>query len=529
MLKDVEAVTPYSTATPYAAGYPVWIPDEDIERIQAYNTYEWMYWSNDEAFELVRKPSDGRPIYLPTPRTLVDTTSHFLLKGLQITLGKENIEFKKILDDFLKREAFYSRFNTAKKAGVCRGDWIFHITADPLKDEGLRVSLNSVDPGSYFPVYDDDDLDKVIGVRLVEQIQHPDDPNKTLVKVLEYGYEEDDSGINRVWSVENLWETEGWNNPDRAVLVRSIIPLDFLDPRITQIPVYHFKSNAWDGQPFGSSELKGFERVFEAINQSMSDEDLALALTGLGVYATDAGRPMDDQGNERDWEVYPGVVLEVPGATMFKRVEGISTVTPVLDHIGAMKQSVYDASGTTEIALGHIDTQVAESSIALAIKFLPMQAKIDDRDQLGVDVLTQMFYDLKFWFLVYEGWDYLEVDIIPKLGEKLPLNRTKRVEELNNMLDRKVISRAYFRGEMEKLGYKFPPGLEEEILAEEVAIKEAMMTLAPAADPTATEQIGPGGRKVGAGDTLETQDKNKSNNKAAVNESKGTEVDPNKR
>lgn len=520
-LDNVDGVTPYSTITPYATGFPEWVAEEDAERIAAYNQYEWMYWSNEEAFQLARRPSDGAPIYLPTPRTIVDSTAHFLLKGLNISVKgeAEGGEFSTLLEAFLKRERFYSRFNTAKRAGVCRGDWVFHITGDPDELEGSRISLTAVDPASYFPVFDPDDLDVRIGVRLVELIADEEDETKTLVKVLEYGYQDD-----RVWREENLWEMEGWNNPEEAELVRTIHPLEFLDPRITQIPVYHFKNIEWGNEPFGASELRGLERVFEAINQAASDEDLALALSGLGVYATDAGRPVNENGDEVDWEVYPGVVLEVPGATMFKRVEGVSSVTPIQDHVGMLKDAAYDAAGTTDVALGNIDTNVAESGIALAIKFLPMAAKIEDRDQLGVDILTQMFYDLKFWFLVYEGWNYIDREILIELGEKLPINKSKVVEELNNMYDRNVISAAHYRREMTKLGYEFPENIQDEILEEKRLLTEAQ-AIQPQSAPENEQLPGPGGRKEGQGDTLPDEQQNRSNNSGRVNESDGTEVD----
>lgn len=530
-LDDVSVVTPYSTITPYATGFPDWIGEEDQERIQSYTQYDLMYWNNEEAFQLVRRPDDGAPIYLPTPRTIVNTTAHFLLKGLKVTVddSETNAEFAQIMKDFLKREKFYSRFNVAKKAGVCRGDWVFHITGDPADAEGARVSLTSVDPASYFPIYSDDDPDVRIGVRLVEQLIDPEDDTKTLVKILEYGYELDEEGkINegRVWRQEDLWEMEGWNNPEKAKKLKTILPLDWLPTPITQIPVYHFKNGEWDGEPFGSSELRGYERVFEAINQSASDEDLALALTGLGVYATDAGRPVDEAGREKDWEVYPGVVLEVPGATMFKRVEGISTVTPVQDHLEMLKDSIYESSGVSDIALGQIDSQIAESGIALAIKFLPMQSKIEDRDLAGLDVLNQMFYDLKFWFMAYERWNYLETEIILELGDKLPINRAKRIEELNNMMDRKVISRAHFRREMVKLGYEFPDNIGMEILEEELLLAEvAAAGVAPSEEEDEDLNPGPGGRQEGAGDTLPGEQQSDSNNTSRVNESKGTEID----
>lgn len=518
---DTQTVTPYSTITPYATAWPDWIPEEDQERVAAYTAYENMYWSNEEAFQLVRKPSDGTPIYLPTPKTVVNTTAHFLMKGLKVGLRDESAhpEFAQILSDFLKREKFYSRFNIAKLAGVVRGDWIFHLTADPEKPEGRRISLTTVDPASYFPVYDEDDLYKRVGVRLVEQTEHPEDPNKTLVNILEYGIED-----GRVWREQNLWEMEGWNNPEVAEHYRTILPLAYLPEEITAIPVYHFLNAEWDGHPFGTSELKGLERVFEAINQSASDEDLALALSGLGVYATDAGRPVDESGNEVDWEVYPGVVLEVPGATMFKRVEGITSVTPIQDHLKMLQDSIYESSGTTDIALGRIDSGVAESGIALAIKFLPMEAKIEYRDQAGVDVLTQLFYDLKSFFYVYEQWNYLDVEILIELGQKLPVNRAKLIEELNNMLDRKVISRAHYRREMAKLGFEFPEDIGEEILREELLLAEiSQLSVRPDEEDLLP---GAGGRKEGSGDTLPARERNRSNNLNRVNESDGTEINP---
>jgi hypothetical protein len=37
------------------------------------------------------------------------------------------------------------------------------------------------------------------------------------------------------------------------------------------------------------------------VNQSISDEELTLALDGIGVYATTSGPPLDSDGNATDW------------------------------------------------------------------------------------------------------------------------------------------------------------------------------------------------------------------------------------
>ena len=530
----VEAdITPYSTIEKFMGGVPSWAPtDQDNERLAAYTTYEAMYWSIDQAFELIRRNDDGKAVYVPRPKTIVDTTAHYLLKGMKVTIAdpSKNAEMQQFLTDFLARERFYSRFEVAKLSGVVRGDWIFHMTADPLKEEGKRISLNSIDPACYFPEFDSDDLEVRTGVKLVEQSEHPDDPSKTVVKVLRYWFEYGPDGKKvspLVWREENLWEMEGWDNPKKAKKVKTILPAATLPTDITAIPVYHFKNAEWEGYPFGNSELKGYERLFRAIDQAISDTEISLALVGLGVYATDAGRPRDSQGREVDWVVSPGTVWEMPGATMVKRLEGITSVTPVLDHVEYLEGALYEASGTSDVATGKVDVQTAESGIALALRFMPTLAKIEYRDTAGVEILTQMWYDWKFWVKAYESRDFTATEIIITLGEKLPLNRDKFIAELNNMRDRKIISRQFYRDMMKlHLGYNFPDNIEQQIIEEEVALARAMMELqqqfTPDEDPEEFE--GPGGRKQGEGDTRERRDRNRSNNRNRTNESSGTEV-----
>src|SRR5690606_10736573 len=137
-------------------------------------------------------------------------------------------------------------------------------------------------------------------------------------------------------------------------------------------------------------------------------------------------------------------------------------------------------------------------------------AKIETRDQEGIDKLTQLFYDWKTWYEVFEQ-QTLDGDIIPVIGDKLPTDRVARVNELNNMLDRKVISTKFYRSEMEKLGYKFPSNIEEEIEADIKRTAPAPKETSEEEDETSTSE-----------DTLE--DENLSNNANRPNESSGTEA-----
>ena len=518
-----EVFTQWTTVEPYVDTFETWIAEEDRLRIAAYQKYEQMYWNAESSFELLRRESDGASVLIPKPMTVVDTTAYYLLKDLKITSVNEELtgEFGLFLEAFLKREAFYSRFNTAKHDGIMRGDWLFHLTADPNKPEGSRISLTSLDPAVYFPEYDPDDMETLVGCQLVQQWPHPDDPDKVVVRVLHYtqpGKLDLNSGDLTVYREEALWEIEDWFDPEKQVKVKQILPYEALPSDITAIPVYHFKNRESDGYPFGNSELRGLERVFQAINQAISDEEIALALSGLGVYVTDAGRPVNEEtGQETDWVAFPGAVWEMPGATLAKRLDGVASVTPVQDHLNYLGKAINEGSGTSDVALGNIDANTAESGVALAIKFIPTLAKIEDRDKTGLAILEQMFYDWKFWVKAYESKDFTAQEILITLGDKLPINRAKVIEELNNMYDREVISAQFYRDELKRrLGYDFPEDIQKQILEEKKALAE--IALIGKQDPSGDDEA----RDTS---TLPPDQLNRSNNRNRVNESDGTEID----
>lgn len=519
--------SPYSSVKPFLGDPPIWYPEEARDRVASYVKYDELYW-NDETQFMIRILDGEEPIYIPNARIIVDTTSHYLLKGLQIAI--EDPEKHSALNDalsaFLKREKFYSRFHIAKHSGVARGDFAMHMTADPSKPKGARISLNSVDPARIIPVYDEDDMDKLLRVHLVDIYIDPKDPTKKRVRKLTYEYVEVD-GKKRVGREEAIYELEPKWWGEKPKLYQQILAPELLDPRITTIPIYWFKNIDWQGQEFGSSELRGFERLLQGVSQAATDQEVSLALEGLGVYATDGGRPLDEAGNETDWEVSPGKVMEVPSGAYFRRVEGLSTLKPSMDHIEYAEKKMFAAAGLTDVALGMIDVVTAQSGIALAIKFSPTLAKIEERDQAGIEGLTQLFFDWKFWMQVYEGVT-LDGDIEPAIGAKLPTNRTETLNELNNMLDRKVISAQYYREKMQELGYEFPDDIADQIQSEaEDAAKAAALAAPPELQQNAVDAAtgkkapppGPGGDP-----TKKSTPPNQSNNRNRPNESSGTEA-----
>jgi hypothetical protein len=537
---DPGIFTPYSTVRPLIGQDqdPVlWAPEIDRERIQAYQKYEEIYWSHNNAFKLVQRGSEeDYPIYVPNPRTIVDTTSYFFLKGMNILLQKSEEDktaspAQQQLNAFLDRERFYSKFHEAKHSGVTRGDYVLHMTGDDRKAEGTRVSVNSIDPAMFFPEFDTDNLERCLAVNLIEQVVDPLDTTRVRVRWLRYSYGSLEfpndphlafSDPDRVvLSQEAIWEVDGWWKGEEKKRVQVIRPIQPLPSPIRTIPVYHFKNIPWQGQPFGSSELRGYELVQAGINQGIGDEGLALALEGLGVYATDSGPPVDKDGNEATWSISPARVLELSQGADFKRVQGVSSVKPWQDHISFLVDSLYEATGT--FRGGQIDAQVAQSGIALAIKFLPTQAKLEERDEHGVAVLKQWTFDWRDWQKAYEEKDPGESEIAIHLDDKLPRNNTDLLNLMNNMLDRHAISKKYYREQLgEVYGLEFPDNMDQQIQDEaEEAMQAAIERAAALTD--ATGQTGTS-EQSGEPRTVPSNGGNRSNNRTRPNESAGTEA-----
>lgn len=474
--------TPYTTVSNFLVGQkPTWIPDElDIARIQAYQTYEEMYWNVADVFKVSLRGSNELPIYVPSARTIVDATNRYTSPAFAVavsasggaatadmTLAATNLEA------FMRRERFRSKFNGSKRYGIIRGDWVWHVTGDPTKPEGSRISIRSLDPGMYFPITDDDDVDQIIGVHLVETTFT--DKGDPIIRRLTYRKADDGT----ITVEDGLFETDAWSGPkDRPIKVlQDVTPLP---PQITSIPVYHVKNTDSPGDPFGSSELRGLEVIMGAIDQTMSDEDLTLALDGIGVYATDASRPINPETKKpTNWEMGPGRVVHHDGQ-FFQRVSGVGSVTPYGDHYNRLWESLKMAASTPDIAIGAVDVNIASSGIALALQLSPMLAKAGEKNQMIVDVHNQLFFDwLTMWEPAYEGNTYDAVVITCTPGDAVPVDTSTKFAELNDMLDRGVIDTEYYRQEASKLGYTFPEGIGARATAEFNAKNAAAATADP--------------------------------------------------
>lgn len=466
----------WTTARPLIQGYPQWVSGEDQARIAAYQLYEELYWNSPTAYKLIQRGSDSSPIYVPAAKTIVETMHRYLAPAMAIvadpTLGTTGDQQSAMvwMSAFARRERLYSKFTTAKRYGLIRGDWCFIIRGDLDRAPGARVSIMEIDPASYFPVTKEDDIDVIIAQHIVEQIEFE---GKAAIHRTTYRKTTGDGGPSPISVEETIFEADAWGGPGgmEEKPLSSVVPETLLPAVIDQLPVYHIQNFQQTGTMWGSSELRGLERLLGAINQSISDEELELVMNGLGVYFTDGGSPVDDDGNPTAWNLGPAHVVEGKKDSKFIRVSGTSSVTPYQDHLKYLHEQLDLGSGTPDVAKGIVDVTTAESGIALSLKLAPIFSRAVEKEQIVTDVGTNMLYDLRNWFAAYEGESFGDSVWTIAYGDRIPMNRAERFNEIMKLAEVKppIVTAEWVRDELTKIGYVFAADIANNILVEQTA------------------------------------------------------------
>jgi hypothetical protein len=499
----------YSSLAKYATELPGWVPQDHQQRIAAYQLYSEIYWSHvATTYKVMNRGLDAEdePVYVPSSRIMVETINRYVAPKLWFSTdpgtGTDSslVAARTAFETLFARERFASRYAANKREGLTVGDWLWHIVADVEKEQSKRISLLTVKASSYFPVFEEEtvlggDPDKMVMVILAELVQVGDEQQ---VRTQRYIKQEDGSILSSL----ETWKTDEWfkwryDDEDKQP-IQVLSPPTPLPAGITAFPVYHVPNTVEVGEVFGSSEIRGLEVLQAALNQGATDEDLSLALMGLGLYATEEpGSPVGPTGVAQPWYISPGAVLE--NAKGLHKVEGLSTLVPYTEHINRLEGWMGDASGATDAARGRLEVAEAESGVALQLRLAPTLAKAGEKDQIILDVHTQMFYDLtQMWFPLVEQLNFTDVRVFPTIGDKLPVNRPAEVEMVSGLVLGGILSAASARLYLAKKGFTdlFDDREGELILAEKVATAAAEVGEAALEGRTAEETANPVGAPV---------------------------------
>jgi hypothetical protein len=517
------SASPYATALAMGRAKPTYIKNvDDLARVTAYWTYDDIYSNVAEVFLLTLRDDTGDEMsrrLVPSARTIVEATNRYLARepmwvasavapsaqpDAPAVAGEIVTQARLMIEALFKREEFISKFMSMKRWMLVRGDGLFHITVDENKEPGTRLRITELDPSTYFPIYDPVDSERVIGCHLVNVVL--DDAEQEIVQRLTYMK----TPTGAISIALGYFTTDGWDDRTplsaadlKVVPVPEAVAADQASERlmtgfelpalIKAIPVYHFKNIRRGSHPFGISEIQGLETLINGVNQTATDEDIAIALQGLGFYWTDSGKPRDEHGNEVDWVVAPATMAEVEPGRKIGRVEGATNIESSQRHIDMMKREMQETSATPQIAVGRVDVSVASSGVALAIEMQPILAKNAEKELELAGQLNHLLFDLlNAWLPTYEGFNGQGVEIEVEFSDPLPMDRAAVLKEILDMLTAKVISIEFAQQVIhERLGYNFPVDMLQQLMNEQQQLLDQVGARLDAA------AAGTGGQPVG--------------------------------
>lgn len=478
-----------SVVTTLGLPLPSWISDPDDQlRVGAYGGYQNMYDNVPATFAVAMRGDNDRPIYVPGAARIVETKNRYLGRDFAWyvqSLSKNVNDVATVtgaLNTLAVREELPTKFYSLKRNMLLKGDAALLITLDPNKPVGSRISITELDPRSLFRIPSKENDEITDGYYIVDLI-YADDGKTQIARRLSYKkVPATKVGAPPTIQVQlGFYEPSGWDDrfPTSPALKSVEPPLAFsqdsslsqlltgmiLPNQIQALPVYHFRNKRAGGEPWGTSEIAGLETMIVGMNQALSDEDFTLALQGLGLYVTDSPRPVDENGQESEWIIAPGTVLELRGASKFERVSGVSNVAPYQDHINLIAKLADQAAALPEAATGKVDAATAASGVALRLEMAPILASNEEKETELLSRSDQMFWDLVHMWLPLDGTPVADdIYVQTSFADPLPQDRDAIIKEIGSLVAAGLMSRAFaIEYIAAKLGFQFPPNMSNQI------------------------------------------------------------------
>lgn len=513
-----------SVVTTLGRPLPSWVKSQDdAVRVAAYDGYDDMYANVPNTFAVAMRGTNDNPVYVPSTKRIVEAVNRYLGKGWNWTVSDadKNAAAEEAARAWLSavytNNKMPSKFASAKRGMLRRGDAILHVLGRLDRPAGQRVQIVEINPRTYFPIDDPTDPEGLLGVYIVNLWTVPDSAGSSLTRTVamrqSYRYRTV-SGKQRVFSQLEFFESDAWD--DRIVGSDPVKPVEtpeafdvpsmqavlkgvLLPESVTKIPVYHIVNSRMDEERFGTAEVAGMETLVAAKNQAVSDEDITLALQGLGLYVTTAGQPVDDEGNATDWVIAPGYVIELKLGEEFRKVEGIKDMKPYQDHINTVSHELDGSAGLSAVAIGNADAATAASGIALRLDMAPILANNQEKEGELLTILDEIGNDLLTMWSPVDGAALAEtVMVANSFDDPLPVDRAATVLEITQLVAAGLMSKEFAIGVLkDKLGYDFPVTMLDDISAAadaEAARVNAELALAQANNPNANGDPNAGGQ-----------------------------------
>lgn len=500
---------------------PSWVSEAtDAMRVAAYDGFSAIYDNVPETFKVYARGDEDHPIYVPSASKIIETVNRYLGKDWQWSVNSlaasaeagagqvtgdtgpgpmeaKRLEIQRALAKLFVREEVPSKFYSIKRNMLKKGDAIWHVTVNEAMPEGERLSILELDPRNFFRIPDPSNDSKTIGCYIVDLIRvgTTDIARRVEYRRIMTDQQASDYGVpvGQIFTRLSFWEPNGWD--DRWIghpELKAVAPPEpygsdeayaqFLEGgplplSVKALPVYHIRNKRDGSDPWGTSQLSGLETLIAAVNQGISDEDLTLALQGIGVYATDSPPPRNEDGSEGEWWIAPAAVIEVQMGRKFERVSGVSSVQPFQDHLRYLEKKMDESAGISEAAAGRVDANVAKSGVALRLEMAPILAANEEKELELLSKMDQFLHDLVFMWLPLEGVnaDPDDISVTNSFGDPLPLDREAIIKEVSALVTSGLMSKPFAIEYLSaKLGYQFPSDMLDSITADEDRVAARM-------------------------------------------------------
>lgn len=482
--KQYNAAVPFFSKT---SGDDNVVDADDLKRIRAYSLYEDLYVNSADDLRLTLRGDDQYPIIIPNARKIIEATWRFLGVGFDYFVensgdsGTQTL-VEQYMDAFFKRERVRSKYSSNKRWGLIRADAVFYLYGNMAKAKGERVSLAEINPRQVFLIEDKNDTSVLEGCHIVTRVAdfRPDaKKGATLAQRRTFRRERNEleAFSGKITTELTHWEIGTWDDRqddfDGEGQVRSSIYDEdetYLPETITQLPVYIWRNNPMQNCTWGVSQLTGLETVFYAINQSITDEDATIVFQGLGMYVTNAKRPRNAAtGQEMDWTIGPGQIIEIGAEQEFTRVSGVSDVSPYTNHMDWLNEKgLIEASGTPAMAIGRVDVATAQSGISLKMELMPLLAANAEKEAEFTDVLDQMFHDLvHMWLPAYEPETFdadgmADISVVCIFDDPMPVDHDAAVQETLLLRTSNLILTSMAVSRLRELGWEYPTDMTDD-------------------------------------------------------------------
>lgn len=514
--------------TPLELGIPGWVGDH-ARRLEAYDTYQKIF---DNKGRTLLSPPDGQDAVAgrdPEDHREYGDAALLVKTILGGVLGSEQViqvdgaelyvpdgENSDAVINAFERQSYLRDWATSVRLGlkmievereaITLGDGVYVVGWDDVK---RRVWLRKYNPGFYFPVLDDDDVDDGFPVKVHLAWELPPletEPSTVRIRRITYelvDFKDDEPGVryayapdvvsrtrcllsDGVWTIDSLAATVDDLTEQRVKWMKTATGdvKRRLDLGIDFIPVVHLPNTVAEEEHFGRSSLAEVMQILDDLAAADTDLQAASATTGTPVIAVSGVTSGDSIASYG-----PGSVFET-GDGSLNMLDTSKSLDALLKYVKDLLSRLATNARVSEAALGRVNAAQVPSGIALALSFSPMEQMVREMRQVRDERYPLL---LRFVLRLALVGGAIPSGSLPRarvaFGSFLPTDRKTIVDEVVALLQAGAISTRTAVLMLMNAGLPIDDAAHEVARIQHMATKKALELSQATADPAAAREF----------------------------------------